>query len=248
VADALLERRDWLGVQWAEKGDVRDVRLLDYACGTGAITNALGPCVTTIRGIDISENMVEQYNKAALTSGLKPEQASAAVGDLVGETVPAHLNGPEYQDFDLAVIGLGFHHMEDPARAAKRLTERLKPGTGVLLIIDFLPFESEHQLGEEYRKQLPEGHDFPDMSSTIKHTGFQRQGIKKLFEDAGLEDFGWSVLDDPSILELKSGTRQRTLFFAKGRRAPTAWQKLSNWIGGLQDSAAGQMQYGPDGK
>lgn len=44
----------------------------------------------------------------------------------------------DFQLFDIAVVGLGFHHFDDPALAAKRLVERLRPG-GVLLILDFLP-------------------------------------------------------------------------------------------------------------
>lgn len=209
-------------MQWANEGDGRDVRLMDYACGTGAITTALGPYVTTIRGVDVSENMVEQYNRATESSGLRPEQANAVVGDLIGESVPDHLTGSEYQDFDIAVIGLGFHHFEHPQRAVKRLAERLKPGTGVLVIIDCLPFSYEHKLDEEYRKQHPEDHDFPDMSSTIKHDGFTRDDMSKLFSDSGLEGFGWSTVDEPAVMELKSGTRSRTIFIAKGRRAPAA--------------------------
>ncbi|KAK1069570.1 hypothetical protein LTR33_010872 [Friedmanniomyces endolithicus] len=84
VSDALQQRRDWLGVAWTQPDNdddkSRDVRLLDYACGTGAITKALGPSVTTIRGIDISESMVAKYNEAALSSGLTTEQAHAVAG------------------------------------------------------------------------------------------------------------------------------------------------------------------------
>ena len=127
VSDALQTRKTWLGAQWTtpeeqQQQSPREVRLLDYACGTGAVTKALGSYVTTIRGIDISENMVKHYNEAARSSGLAPEQAHAVVGDLLGATVPSELSGPDFYDFDVAAIGLGFHHFENPPLAVKRLT------------------------------------------------------------------------------------------------------------------------------
>ncbi|EMC94834.1 hypothetical protein BAUCODRAFT_563881 [Baudoinia panamericana UAMH 10762] len=219
VSDALQARRDWLGIQWAQSNNKydRDVKLLDYACGTGAITRALGPYVTTIRGIDISEKMVEEYNKAAQSSGLSTEQARAVVGDLVAETVPSHLIGDDYQDFDIAIIGLGFHHFENPPLAVHRLAERLKPGEGVLVIIDFLPFSHERKVEQQYREQNP-GADFPEMSHTIKHDGFTEQDMRRMFGDAGLTDFGFEIEVEPAVMELKSGTRERKIFIAKGRR------------------------------
>lgn len=53
---------------------------------------------------------------------------------------PASLTSPEFYDFDIAAVGLGFHHFDDPKLAARRLAERLKVG-GVLMILDFLPHE-----------------------------------------------------------------------------------------------------------
>ena len=51
---------------------------------------------------------------------------------------PAAFSGPEFFNFDIVAVGLGFHHFDDPALAARRLAERLKDG-GVLTILDFLP-------------------------------------------------------------------------------------------------------------
>ena len=51
---------------------------------------------------------------------------------------PREFSGFDFHLFDIAVVGLGFHHFDDPALAAKRLVERLRPG-GVLMILDFLP-------------------------------------------------------------------------------------------------------------
>jgi len=53
---------------------------------------------------------------------------------------PPALASPEFYNFDIAAVGLGFHHFDKPALAARRLAERLKTG-GVLLILDFLPHD-----------------------------------------------------------------------------------------------------------
>lgn len=51
---------------------------------------------------------------------------------------PPAFASAEFFDFDVAAVGLGFHHFDDPALAARRLAARLKTG-GVLVILDFLP-------------------------------------------------------------------------------------------------------------
>jgi SAM-dependent methyltransferase len=51
---------------------------------------------------------------------------------------PETFKSADFFGFDLAVVGLGFHHFDDPNLAARRLAARLKPG-GVLVILDFLP-------------------------------------------------------------------------------------------------------------
>jgi SAM-dependent methyltransferase len=84
--------------------------------------------------------MVSVYNRNAHNQGLTPDFMSSSVGNLLdpADPSPADFADPEWFNFDLAVVGLGFHHFEDPTLAAARLAERLKPG-GVLMIIDFMP-------------------------------------------------------------------------------------------------------------
>ncbi|OQO02278.1 hypothetical protein B0A48_11832 [Cryoendolithus antarcticus] len=235
VSDALRSHLTWLGLPTPAPG--RDIKLLDYACGPGSITTALSPYVTQTVALDVSPNMVEAYNAAATACGAN---AKATVGDLVAENVAPDFEGEEWKDFDVAVIGLGFHHFADPALAVKRLTERLKPGTGVLVIVDFLPFApKEHQ---------HHSHSGPDMQTTIKHHGFTSTGLESLFTSSGLEDFGFQTLPEPAKLEFADGgTSERTVFIAKGKRAPTVAGKLWRFIGGFQDAVSGQMGLKPDG-
>lgn len=211
--------------------------MLDYACGTGAITQALGSYVTHIRGLDISENMVKQYNEAASSSGLTTDQAHAVVGDLLVSNVDPALHGHEWHEFDVAAIGLGFHHFEYPELAVKQLAARLKAQTGVLIIIDFLPFDHKrnHDTGGNSGSCL-------EMAHTIKHNGFTGDQMRLMYSAAGFDDFDIVALKQPARMELSSGTVERTLFIAKGRKGATVMQKLSGWIGGLQDWAAGGWQ------
>ena len=52
------------------------------------------------------------------------------------DPAPSAFASPNFFSFDIAAVGLGFHHFDDPTLAAQRLVERLRPG-GVLLILDF---------------------------------------------------------------------------------------------------------------
>lgn len=238
MAEALIARQEWLGAQWAttddQQTDDREVKLLDYACGTGAITQALGSHVTQIRGIDISENMVKQYNEAATSSGLTENQAHAVVGDLLGDTIDPALNTAEWHEFDIAAIGLGFHHFEHPEQALKRLAARLKAGTGVLVVIDFLPFDHKHN-----HDTSGNNGSMSEMAHTIKHNGFTGDQMRDMYQAAGFEDFDIVALKQPAKMELSSGTVHRTLFIAKGRKSMTVLQKLGTWLGALQDAAVG---------
>jgi SAM-dependent methyltransferase len=198
--------------------------------------------VTAIRGIDISENMVKHYNEAARSSGLSTEQAHAVVGDLLGPSVPSDLSGADFYNFDVAAIGLGFHHFEDPPLAVKRLAERLKADTGVLVIVDFLPFE--HNSHSHAHAHGQDGAS--NMQQTIKHSGFTSQGIQRLFAEAGLEDFAFDVLDEPAVFDFEEGRKERRIFIAKGRKAPTVWGKLRNWVVGSIDAIGGQVNLQAD--
>jgi len=199
--------------------------------------------------------MVAHYNEAARSSGLTIEQAHAVVGDLIGPEVPADLQGPEFHDFDVAAIGLGFHHFEDPPLAVKRLSERLRADTGVLIIVDFLPFEhnphaaaADHDQGHgsehhHHESQQP----IRSAQHTIKHNGFTSAGIKRIFDSAGLgEDFAFDVLPEPAVFDFPEGRKERQIFIAKGRKSPTFWSKLKTWVNGSLDAIGGQVQARPD--
>ena len=142
----------------------------------------------------------------ASTQGLDRSQMQAYQGNLCtpSEPNPPAFAGPEFHGFDIAAVGLGFHHFDDPEAAAERLVRRLRVG-GRLLIVDFLP----HQLPAV-------GHD---AAHTVTHHGFSEERIRALFEGAGAGgDFAFESTPIGFTPQEDAEPRQRMVFFATGVR------------------------------
>ncbi|KAF2753296.1 S-adenosyl-L-methionine-dependent methyltransferase [Pseudovirgaria hyperparasitica] len=210
VSKAFEDYHSWIGVNWITPeerlAESREVRLLDYACGTGIVTRRLGPHITHAIGIDITPEMVDAFNKKVSDAGIPLSNISAVTGNLLRDPVePVELMQDKYFNFDIACIGLGFHHFEDPADAAKKLATRLKPG-GVLLLIDLLSDD-----GTAFN-------DHDAVKSIQKH-GFTESDMQKIYDNAGLSRFSFKVMDEKMVLEGKNGQNvSRTLFFARGEK------------------------------
>lgn len=227
LMEEIRSRLDLIGADWVDDDEDEDeddgvkeagkkeeskskksVRLLDYACGTGLVSRSLAPYTTQCIGVDLSENMVSTYNARAANQGLTPEEMHAYQGNLCdsSDPSPSALAGPEFFGFDVAAVGLGFHHFDDPSLAAQRLVERLRPD-GVLFILDFLT------------------HDKLDITHhaahTVTHHGFSEAQIRKIFDDAGAgKDF---ALEDVAVVfnRGKDGQQdvKRQVFIARGTKA-----------------------------
>ncbi|KAI1392191.1 S-adenosyl-L-methionine-dependent methyltransferase [Hypoxylon trugodes] len=227
-------RLDWIGVDWAVNDDTDDdsvedadedtnrpeeefgpakakkeVRLLDYACGTGMMSRALVPYTTQCLGIDISEGMVAAYNSRAENQGLSRDEMHAVVGDLIvaDEPQPAELSDSRFFGFDVATVGGGLHHFADPELAAERLVQRLRPG-GVLLVWDFLPHGPWH------------GHG----GNSVLHHGLSEERVRSMFERAGagkgfsLEVLG-SGISPGQCVHGEAEPLRREVFLARGEKA-----------------------------
>jgi len=151
--------------------------------------------------------MVAEYNTSAQNQGIPESEMLAQVGNLLDpkDPSPPALSGSEFRNFDIAVVGLGFHHFDDPYLAAKRLTERLKEG-GVLLIMDFLPhqqFHSDHA-----------------SAKTVAHLGFSEEETRKIFEEAGAGTGFEYVVAGKGIVFVSAKENgevmRRTVFIARG--------------------------------
>lgn len=184
---------------------------------------------------------MDVYNASALNQGIPPSEMHAVVGNLIDPSSepPAHLSGPEFHDFDIAVVGLGFHHFDDPGLATKRLAERLKVG-GVLMIVDFMPHGNhshahEHTHGHDHGKgkgtggheaQHGHSHGSADKGTvhpaahTVTHHGFSEPEVKGMFEAAGVgKAFDYVVVGTGIVFKSKGEEKEemkRSVFFAKG--------------------------------
>ncbi|KAI9786716.1 MAG: hypothetical protein M1816_007857 [Peltula sp. TS41687] len=190
LTNDLHTHKEWIGVDWIEEENngsgneaaaaaaSRSVRVLDYACGPGMVSRAFIPYATELLGVDLSAAMADAYNAWAQKHSLYPTKMRAICGDLTNDDesgpTDALLMEAEYFNFDLAAVGLGFHHFADPALAAKRLVERLKPGKGVLLIIELL--RPEDRLADH-----PAVH-------TVAHLDFTEDKTRDIISQAGCVD------------------------------------------------------------
>lgn len=155
---------------------------------------------------------------------------------------PEAFRDGKFFGFDLAVVGLGFHHFDDPDLAAKRLAARLKPG-GVLMIIDFLPHaphgsgasgghehhhHHDHHQHQHHHSDDAQAHSHGNEGvaievaadekalKTVTHHGFSEERIREIFIGAGAgKDF---ALDDMGQVKFGEKHGKRTLFMARGTK------------------------------
>ena len=132
ITTYLQQQLDFIGL--GEGVTDGSVSLLDYACGTGLVSRALGHCVDSIQALDLSANMVARYKDLAASSSLASvKKATVRVGNILTD----ELANEELQRFSIAAICAALHHFENPGLAISRLAGRLRAG-GILLVIDFV--------------------------------------------------------------------------------------------------------------
>lgn len=198
--------------------------------------------MTQCKGVDLSAAMVTEYNTVALNQGISDEEIQAVVGDFINpeEKAGDEFSGPEWWDFDVAAVGMGFHHFTDPALATARLAERLRIG-GVLFIVDFLPHapfggdqvhghghthahrhhgHQKHDHGHGEKSADGDDSKIKNAAHTVTHFGFTEEDIKKYFKGAGVgKDFKYMVLGKGIVFNNDQGEQRRRLFMARGTKA-----------------------------
>ncbi|KLO08068.1 S-adenosyl-L-methionine-dependent methyltransferase [Schizopora paradoxa] len=170
-------------------------RMLEFACGTGLVSRELAPFVAKIVGLDISQSMVDLYNKKAKEKGYDPEDVHAVCFNLLGED--ESLGGVK---FDLIICTAAFHHLSDPARITKALSALLAP-KGSLFVSDIFKPSDDYDFvkNAEARKDLehmPESVRDMSFAKTVSHRGgFAEADMKKFLEgDGGLTDFAFRLI------------------------------------------------------
>lgn len=209
----LLENISWIGVDFIDPSSSfernvtpgKAVRVLDYACGPGTITNILYSHANEFVGVDLSEAMVTEYNKRfshTLPGEVAQTNAKAVVGNLIDPKEAKSVPEAEKGSFDLVAVGLGFHHFSNLKVATERLTAYIRPG-GVFLIVDFLTHSKEST-----DQMNPAKH-------TVAHHGFGEKEVTELFAGAGLTDIQVKVMKEEVVMR---ETMKRTVFVARGAK------------------------------
>ncbi|KAL2865526.1 class I SAM-dependent methyltransferase [Aspergillus lucknowensis] len=209
LVNVVQGKRTWISDTWTDTdaGKGMDVRMLEYACGPGHISLTLAPFVSQVIGMDISDGMIDEFNKNVREAG----RSGTMVGvksNLLAETMPAEVSGPEFFDFDLVVVSMALHHFEYPERALSRLGKRLKKG-GVMMAMDLVP---EHH--HDHRLQ-----QMGEVVETISKHGFSAEEMQKMYEDAGTGiEFKYQVIEEPLEFTKNGKTFHKTIFIARGER------------------------------
>lgn len=129
----------------------------DLGCGTGQLTETLGPHVRRIVAVDGADEMLATARQRLADT----PNVEFRKGDL--EALPI-----QDAELDVAVLSLVLHHVPDPARALAEVARVVRPG-GRVLVIDMLPHDRE-----EYQQQM--GHVW---------LGFSERQIGRLLGGAG---------------------------------------------------------------
>ncbi|KFY32268.1 hypothetical protein V493_00358 [Pseudogymnoascus sp. VKM F-4281 (FW-2241)] len=243
ITDYIQTHVGWIGVAPATSN--APVTMLDYACGNGVASRvsrttrsgcdptnsdeALAPYVTTIRGIDVSDVMVKKYNDAARMQSLSEQQMHAVQGDLLVPPgkAPEALKTEDLYDFDVIVMSMALHHVEDPQQMTTRLVERLRDG-GSILIIDWAPgpsggqdmlHQNHHQTHSTYQHEHDGGHqqDMQGAKQTVSRSGFDKKEMDKILKDAGCSEVDYVFHPQLSKLPSEFGG-EKQLFFARGKK------------------------------
>ncbi|KAL2803037.1 S-adenosyl-L-methionine-dependent methyltransferase [Aspergillus granulosus] len=203
-------QRTWVSDVWAdtEAGKGKELKMLEYACGPGHISLALAPFVSRVVGIDISDGMIEEFKKNVCEAG-RSDTMTGIKANLLADSTPAEVAGPEYFDFDIVVVSMALHHFEYPEKALKCLGERVKKG-GVMMIMDLIP---EHHHDHDH------GHQMGEVFHTISKHGFSAEEMQKMYDDAGLGDgFKYQVIEEPLEFTRNGNTIYKTCFVARGQK------------------------------
>lgn len=202
--------------------DEEKTRVMDYACGTGAISQRLAPFCKQLVGIDISSKVVEEYNRKVSDQGIPSEEMIAICADL--SQTPEILNN---ELFDIVICSQAYHHFPSIDTTTKLLTSFLKPG-GHLLVADLLKSNHSHLFHSHKRhdhdgeraKSDCKAHDHQHgekeaalLSPVIHHGGITEEQTIGAFQSAGLVEVDFTI-----IHTLQKGGDEIEIFLAKGDR------------------------------
>ncbi|CAE6465986.1 unnamed protein product [Rhizoctonia solani] len=181
--------------------DKNQTVVLDFASGTGMISQNLSPHSKKIIGVDISSKSVEFYNERFATKGVSPEEVKSICFDIT-ERSRVEKDPLDGIEFDVIVCSGAYHHLDDINETTKALASYLKPGTGTLVITDFIASPEAASLLSHHEHVV------------VNASGFTEELIRSAFVDAGgLQEFSFKP-----AFQLSWNEKTADLFVAKAVR------------------------------
>ncbi|KAK2464119.1 hypothetical protein APHAL10511_003867 [Amanita phalloides] len=151
---------------------------MDFACGTGLIARELVPHVKSILGVDISQGMLDEFERLTRDNNVLPEKMHAVRCDLEGKE--GELDGTK---FDVIFCASSYHHFESIDKVTSILAYFLKPG-GTLIVLDFEKTEREFATDEVHRKMIPhtKGLDKAEIFRAFAHGNLEAASYQHAFK------------------------------------------------------------------
>jgi len=172
-----------------EKIDFSNIKnILDYGCGTGLIAFNLVEKNNEVLGLDNSYGMIEEFNKKVKEKNLS--NIKAKKHNILEEDLPKN-------SFDLIVISMSLHHIEDIDMFFKKSFEALKNG-GYICVNDL-----DKEDGSFHAKHNNEG---------VYHFGFSKDELVKTAKKIGFSDSSFDIV---YIFERENGNFPIFNFIAK---------------------------------
>ena len=172
-----------------EKIDFSNIKnILDYGCGTGLIAFNLVEENNEVLGLDNSYGMIEEFNKKVKEKNLS--NIKAKKHNILEEDLPKN-------SFDLIVISMSLHHIQDIDMFFKKSFEALKNG-GYICINDL-----DKEDGSFHAKHNNEG---------VYHFGFSKDELVETAKKIGFSDSSFDIV---YIFERENGNFPIFNFIAK---------------------------------
>lgn len=118
--------------------------VLEFGCGTGLLSARLAPIVGSMHGSDIADAMVEVYNQKAAAKGYTNMKAVCVDVLDAAARDQAISSGDLPRRYDLILINMTAHHLEDIPAVLRSLSSLLLP-RGKLVLTDLLATERSKQ-------------------------------------------------------------------------------------------------------
>lgn len=171
----------------------RKMDVMDYGAGTGLVTLAIQPYVRSITAVDSSRGMLAVLREKTKARGITNVRTLFCDFDEEGLSDVC---------FHLVISAMTLHHVRDVSSLLRRFHGLLR-SDGVLAIADL---------------DAEEGDFHPDKTG-VWHHGFEREWLKRQFEEAGFRSVEASTAHTMSK-EVEDGvTKDFPIFLMTGRKA-----------------------------